>query len=221
MNMFEGVAEPAEDACTFIGRAVVAARHVTARLPRGCDETESETVSDLTLVEPERPVGRATGVVIARAGRREVGRLIAIAGRFALLSGGGSVSEKLRRQHTDRDAQFRYIARQVRRAQRRSQPSSALAHPATRFTQRGFCAGYETANASTGARRPHTKSNRYVIALARTTRRRTVAGPGFPDLPNHPVPRSRYSLPYSSTRRMFRYLVSIALTDSLPSGGTC
>lgn len=97
VNMFDRSAEPEEDACTPIGRAVVAATHVTARLPRGCVETESETVSDLTLVEPERPVRRAVGVVIGRAGGREVGRLIATAGRFALLSGGGSVSEKLQR----------------------------------------------------------------------------------------------------------------------------
>lgn len=97
-NMFASSTEPKTETCTFVGRAVVRATGVTARLPRSCGATETIVAADLVLVELSRPVKAAeASVVVARRNNREVGRVVATSGRFALLTAAGTVTEKLER----------------------------------------------------------------------------------------------------------------------------
>lgn len=103
VNMFDLSREPKADGCRSVGRAVIASRQVTARLPRACGEREWIVVSDLMLVESDRPLGRLDGVVVGHVEGREVGRLVATGGRFGLLTGVGSVGERISRGSVPED----------------------------------------------------------------------------------------------------------------------
>ncbi|HQZ38878.1 MAG TPA: hypothetical protein PLH72_07545 [Vicinamibacterales bacterium] len=97
VNMFAPRLQPSAERCVSIGRATLQAKRVTARLPRECAPQETVVVSDLALIQLDRPISRATGVVIVRQSGVEIGRVIAASAGFALVSGAGAVTEKLLR----------------------------------------------------------------------------------------------------------------------------
>ena len=63
-------------------------------MPRMCGSEEAMIATDLLLAESDRAIATATGVVVARSIDREVGRVVAVSGRFLLLNAAGSVEEK-------------------------------------------------------------------------------------------------------------------------------
>lgn len=103
LNMFDRSAEPNANECRALGTAVVVARQVTAILPRSCGDSEMVVVSDLLLLEGAGRLRQQGGVVVARQGNAELGRVVATAGRFILASGSGSVSDRIRRGDVPRD----------------------------------------------------------------------------------------------------------------------